>query len=136
MLKFDVRAVRVLAPALPGLIATQLFRRHFHARLFQFVGNGVDVVHFKTEMMDALAGIFGLRIRLEKFDELSPRDLEVKAEQLAVFVKIEVRREAEGIAVKVAGAREVFGEDAEMGEGFDHGVIELKKLAMKRRKGA
>jgi hypothetical protein len=133
LLKLDVRAVRILAPALPGLVTTQFFWRHFDAGFFQFFGNRVDVIDFKTKMMDTLGGIFGFGIRLEEFDELARGDLEIKAEEFAVFVEIEMRGEFESVAIKVAGALEVFGEDAEMGQGFDHGRIELKNLALESR---
>jgi hypothetical protein len=42
-------------------------------------------------------------------------------------------RESESVAIKIAGAFKVLREDAEMGQGFDHGRIELKNLALESR---
>jgi hypothetical protein len=120
LLELDVHAVRIFAPTLPTLVATQLFCSHFDAGFFQFFRDGINIVHFKAKVVDALAAKFGFGINLEKFDELAGRDLEIKAEELSVFEKIKMRFEAERVAIKVAGAREVFGEDAEMGKGFNH----------------
>jgi hypothetical protein len=126
LLEFDVHAVWVFAPALPGLVATEFFRGHFHPGFQQLFPLRVYVVHFKAKMMDARAAKFGVRGNLEKFDELLRRHLQVKTEQLPVLEKIEVVLEPEGIAIKVFGELQVLREDAEMGEGFDHGLIELK----------
>ncbi len=84
-------------------------------------------------MMDTRAAEFGVRRDFKKFDELLRRDLEVKAEQLAVLEKIEMVLQPERIAIEVFGAFEVFGKDAEMGERFDHDLIELKVFRTKRK---
>jgi hypothetical protein len=101
---------------LPGLVATQFFWRHFHTRFFQLVGNRIDVIHFKTKMMHSLAPEFGCWIGLEKFDVLSGGDLEVKAEQLAVLEKIEMRFEPERAAIEIAGALQILREDTKVRE--------------------
>jgi hypothetical protein len=133
LLELDVYAVWVFEPALPRLVATEFFRGHFHAGLQQFFALRVNVVHFQTKMVDARTAEFGVRRDFKKFDKLPRRDLEVKTEQLAVLEKIEMVLEPERVTIKGFGALQVFREDAEMGEGFDHGLIELKVSRTERK---
>lgn len=123
LLELHVRAVGVFAPELPGLVAAQFFRRHFHAMFQQFFAQGVNVVHLETKMVDALMFDFRRRVGSENLDELTGRDLEIKSKKFSVLVKIEMRFQAERAAVKVAAAFEVFGKNAEMREGFDHNDV-------------
>jgi hypothetical protein len=120
LLELNFRPVRVFAPALPRLVAAQLFRRHLHAALDQGVAHGVKVVHFEAEMMNPLAADFRRRIGLEDFDELAGADLQIKSEQHAVLEKIEMRLQSQRAAIKFPAPVQIFSEDADMGEGFDH----------------
>jgi hypothetical protein len=120
LLKFDVEAVRVFTPALPRLVAAEFFGRHGHAPLRQPFADGVHVVHFKTEMVDALVPDVRRGAGAENFHELPRRSFKIKAEQLAVLVEIEMRFQAERVAVKFPAALQVGGNDAEMRDGFDH----------------
>jgi len=121
LLEFDVGAIGILAPALPGPVAAEFFRGDGDAVPDQRFAQGVDIRDLETEMLDALAFYFGGGIGRKDFDELAGSDLQVKAEQFAVLVEIKVPFEAEGVAVKSAAAFEVGGKDTEVREGFDHG---------------
>ena len=94
--------------------------------LDQALAHRVNVVHFQTKMMNPLAPDFLARLGLEKFDELVGRDLQIKPEQLAVLEKIEMPFQAQRAAVKIQGAVQVFRDNAEVSECFDHIVANYK----------
>ena len=91
LLELEIHAIRVLAPALPCLVAAQFLRRHLHAVFDQFFAHRVNVIHLQAEMVDALAADFRRRTGLENFNELARCDLQIKAKQLAVLEKTKCR---------------------------------------------
>src|SRR5665213_172191 len=72
-------------------------------------------------MVDPLVPGRRRRVRRKNFNELPRRGLQVKPEQLSVLVKIKMRLQSERAAIKITAADEVFGQNADVGQRFDHG---------------
>src|ERR1019366_2832571 len=108
LLELHFRSVRVFAPALPCLVAAQLFRSHLHAALDQRAAQRAKVVHFEAKMMNPLAADFRRRIGLENFDELTGTDLQIESKQCAVLEKIEMPLQSQRAAIKIQAPVQIF----------------------------
>jgi hypothetical protein len=90
LLKFQIRSIGVLAPALPCLVAAQFLGRHLHPAPDQRFAHRVDVLHFQTKMMDALTTNFRLGIGFENLDEMTGAELKIKPEQDTILEKVKM----------------------------------------------
>lgn len=107
-LKFQADAIRVFAPALPGLIATHFFGRDGDAFCDQRMAQGINVFDFKAQMIDWLCLRSCRGVRFENFNKVAVVDLKVKPEQLTVLDKIEMTSQAKCPAVKIQAAIQIL----------------------------